>query len=121
MIGVKQLLQDVTAGGPGLEGRRFIVVSNRQPFAHVRHGEQVRVEKPPSGLTLALEPIVQATRGTWIAAASGNADAEASDTNGRVTPRPEGIEYDVRRIFLTPKQQQDYYTGFANSTLWPLC
>ncbi|HEY7838634.1 MAG TPA: trehalose-6-phosphate synthase [Terriglobales bacterium] len=121
MVGVKQLLQDLTASGGGLEGRRFIIVSNRQPFAHVRHGEQVRVEKPPSGLTLALEPIVQATSGTWIAASSGNADADASDASGRVRPRPAGVEYDLRRIFLTAKQQQDYYTGFSNSTLWPLC
>ncbi|MGH9394824.1 MAG: alpha,alpha-trehalose-phosphate synthase (UDP-forming), partial [Terriglobales bacterium] len=119
MVGVQQLLQEVTS----LEGRRFIVVSNRQPFAHMRHSEggPVRVEKPPSGLTLALEPIVQATRGTWIAASSGNADHERVDAQGRVTPPPPGVEYTLRRIFLPPKLQQDYYTGFANSTLWPLC
>ncbi|MGH3182883.1 MAG: alpha,alpha-trehalose-phosphate synthase (UDP-forming), partial [Streptosporangiaceae bacterium] len=80
----------------------------------------MRVEKPPSGLTLALEPIVQATHGTWIAAASGNADAERVDAAGRVEPVA-GVEYSLRRIFLPPKLQHDYYTGFANSTLWPLC
>jgi len=118
MVGAQGLLQEITS----LEGRRFIVVSNRQPFAHVRHSEggAVRVEKPPSGLTLALEPIVQATRGTWVAAASGNADQERVDERGRVGPTP-GVEYTLRRIFLPPKLQQDYYTGFANSTLWPLC
>ncbi len=116
MLGVQQILQEVTS----LEGRRFIVVSNRQPFAHVRRGEVVRVEKPPSGLTLALEPIVQATRGTWIAASSGNADGERVDAAGRVEPQP-GMGYRLRRIFLPPKLQQDFYTGFANSTLWPLC
>src|SRR6185312_9433574 len=122
MVGEQQLLQEMTT----LEGRRFIVVSNRQPFAHVRHsdaraGETIRVEKPPSGLTLALEPIVQATHGTWIAASSGNADAERVDKRGRVRPRPPGVEYDLRRIFLPAKLQDDFYSGFANSTLWPLC
>ncbi|HET9785331.1 MAG TPA: trehalose-6-phosphate synthase, partial [Terriglobales bacterium] len=117
MVGVKQILQEVTS----LEGRRFLVVSNRQPYAHVRHGGQIRVEKPPSGLTLALEPIVQATRGTWIAAASGSADSERVDDHGRVLSPPPGVEYRLRRIFLPPKLQQDFYTGFANSTLWPLC
>ncbi len=111
------LLQEITS----LEGRRFVVVSNRQPYAHVRHGDAVRAEKPPSGLTLALEPIVQATRGTWIAASSGDADAQAVDGAGRVTAPPPGVAYTLRRIFLPPKLQQDYYTGFANSTLWPLC
>ncbi|MGH9473481.1 MAG: alpha,alpha-trehalose-phosphate synthase (UDP-forming) [Terriglobales bacterium] len=111
-----QILREVTS----LEGRRFIVVSNRQPFSHVHHGDATRVEKPPSGLTLALEPIVQATHGTWIAASSGNADAEHTDASGRVAPPP-GVEYNLRRVFLPPRLQQDFYTGFANSTLWPLC
>ncbi|MGH9475053.1 MAG: alpha,alpha-trehalose-phosphate synthase (UDP-forming) [Terriglobales bacterium] len=117
MVGVQQILQEVTS----LEGRRFIVVSNRQPFAHVRHGNTIRVEKPPSGLTLALEPIVQATRGTWIATSSGDADAEHVDGKGRVLDPPPGVNYGLRRIFLPPRLQQDFYTGFANSTLWPLC
>ncbi len=117
MAGAQQILRDVTS----LEGRRFIVVSNRQPYAHVRHGGTVRVEKPPSGLTLALEPIVQATGGTWIAASSGDADAEAVDGKGRVLRAPAGVDYELRRIFLPPRLQQDFYTGFANSTLWPLC
>ncbi|MGH9467746.1 MAG: alpha,alpha-trehalose-phosphate synthase (UDP-forming) [Terriglobales bacterium] len=117
MLGVQQILQEVTS----LEGRRFIIVSNRQPFAHVRHNGGVRVEKPPSGLTLALEPIVQATRGTWIASSSGDADAEHVDAKGRVVSPPPGVNYALRRIFLPPRLQQDFYTGFANSTLWPLC
>ncbi|MGH9413093.1 MAG: alpha,alpha-trehalose-phosphate synthase (UDP-forming) [Terriglobales bacterium] len=117
MVRVQQILQEVTS----IEGRRFIVVSNRQPFSHVRHGDTVRVEKPPSGLTLALEPIVQATGGTWIAASSGDADAERVDGKGRVISPPPGVDYHLRRIFLPPRLQQDFYTGFANSTLWPLC
>lgn len=87
----------------------------------MRHGEEVRVEKPPSGLTLALEPIVQATRGTWIASASGNADSEFVDAAGVVTAPPPGVDYRLRRLFLPARLQQDFYTGFANSTLWPLC
>lgn len=87
----------------------------------MRHGEEVRVEKPPSGLTLALEPIVQATRGTWIASASGNADGACVDAAGVVTAPPPGVDYRLRRLFLPPRLQQDFYTGFANSTLWPLC
>ncbi len=114
-------LREVTS----LEGRRFLIVSNRQPFAHVRQdgadGEIVRVEKPPSGLTLALEPMLQATSGTWVASASGNADAEFTDAHGHVFPLPAGIQYSVRRVFLPAALSEDYYSGFANSSLWPLC
>lgn len=111
------LLQEVTS----LEGRRFVVVSNRQPFSHVRRDGEVRVEKPPSGLTLALEPIVQATRGTWIAASSGDADREFVDRRGHVLQNPPDVQYKLRRLFLPAKLNEDFYTGFANSALWPLC
>ncbi len=111
-----RLLKEVTS----LEGRRFIIVSNRQPFAHVRHLDEVRIEKPPSGLTLALEPIVQATKGTWVASSSGSADAEFVDERGHVQSPP-GVNYTLRRLFLPRKLHEDFYTGFANSTLWPLC
>lgn len=110
------LLQKVTP----LEGRRFVVVSNREPFAHVRDGAGVTVEKPPSGLTLALEPMMQATRGTWIANASGNADHEFVDERGHVR-QTEEIGYHLRRLFLPPRLTEDFYTGFSNSALWPLC
>lgn len=114
---VRSLLQEVTS----LEGRRFIVVSNRQPFSHVRRDGHVRVEKPPSGLTLALEPIVQATRGTWVASSTGDADHEFVDQRGHVLQTPPEVEYKLRRLFLPAKLNEDFYTGFANSALWPLC
>ncbi|MGH9534555.1 MAG: alpha,alpha-trehalose-phosphate synthase (UDP-forming) [Terriglobales bacterium] len=110
------LLQEVTP----IEGRRFVVVSNREPFAHVRTESGIKMEKPPSGLTLALEPMMQATRGTWIATASGNADAEFVDARGHVLPTP-GVDYGLRRLFLPPRMTEDFYTGFSNSCLWPLC
>ena len=110
------LLQEVTP----LEGRRFVVVSNREPFAHIRVSGGVKVEKPPSGLTLALEPMMQATRGTWIANASGNADHEFVDDRGHVR-KTEGIGYRLRRMFLPPRLTEDFYSGFSNSALWPLC
>ncbi len=109
---------------PDLLGdRRLVVVSHRQPYAHVRHGKSaaVQVEKPPSGLTLALEPIVVATHGTWIAASGGNADAEFTDARGYVRDPPPDSPYRLRRLTLPPSLREDFYTGFANSSLWPLC
>jgi trehalose 6-phosphate synthase len=107
--------------GVSLAGRRFVVVSNRQPYSHVRVRNRVRVEKPPSGLTLALEPILQAVGGIWLAASSGNADREFVDERGRVLHPPAGTAYGLRRLFLPEDLREDYYAGFANSSLWPLC
>lgn len=110
------LLQEMTP----LEGRRFVVVSNREPYAHIRAEGGVKIEKPPSGLTLALEPMMQATHGTWIAAASGDADHEYVDRRGHVQAEM-GTGYGLRRLFLPARLTEDFYTGFSNSCLWPLC
>src|SRR2546430_1247994 len=34
---------------------------------------------------------------------------------------PERPAYRIRRVWLTPEEEQGYYYGFANEGLWPLC
>src|ERR1700728_5026180 len=57
-----------------LEDGRLYVVSNREPYMHVRRGKSVEVNVPPSGLVTALEPVLRACDGTWVAHGSGDAD-----------------------------------------------
>ncbi len=58
-----------------LEGSGLIVVSNREPYIHQhqRNGKSLNVVVPPSGLVTALEPVLNACDGTWIAHGSGDA------------------------------------------------
>ena len=102
-------------------GDEIIVVSNRQPYSHERRGDEIVVAQPASGLVTALEPVLRAASGTWIAHGSGSADAEASDSEGRVQVPPDRPAYTLRRIWLTQEQVKGYYEGFANEGLWPLC
>ena len=104
-----------------LSGEDVLVVSNREPYIHVRHGSQVDVQRPASGLVTALEPIMRACSGTWIAHGSGNADREVVDRNDRVAVPPEHPAYHIHRVWLTPEEEAGYYYGFANEGLWPLC
>ena len=98
-----------------------IVVSNREPYIHV-HGETgIRVQRPASGLVTALEPIMRACSGTWIAHGSGSADRETADSTGHVDVPPGEAAYRLRRIWLTPEEESGYYAGFSNEGLWPLC
>ena len=99
----------------------IIVVSNRQPYSHERSGERIVVTQPASGLVTALEPVLRAASGTWIAHGGGSADADVSDADGCVHVPPEQPSYTLRRIWLTPEQVKGYYEGFANEGLWPLC
>jgi len=104
-----------------LDGARLFVVSNREPYIHQRNGKSVDVSVPPSGLVTALEPILNACDGTWIAHGSGDADAEVVDTHDRLRVPPDDPRYTLRRVWLSKEEEQGYYYGFANEGLWPLC
>jgi len=98
-----------------------MVVSNREPYIHVRRGEILALWRPASGLVTAMEPIMRACSGTWIAHGSGSADREVVDEHAHVAVPPEQPAYQLRRVWLTPEQEAGYYYGFANEGLWPLC
>jgi trehalose-6-phosphate synthase len=100
-------------------GRRPIfVVSNREPVSHVRDGRGIREVQPASGLVTALEPIMQACGGVWVAHGSGNADRAAGERVRLPTASP---AYTLRRVWLDEAEENGYYYGFSNEGLWPLC
>ena len=98
-----------------------MVVSCREPYSHEHTAQGVRVTSPASGLVTALEPIVQACGGTWIAHASGSADADFVDAEGVCRVPPHRPEYALRRVWLAEEEKRHFLAGFANDSLWPLC
>lgn len=105
-----------------LHGERVVIVANREPYVHERSPDGgVHVLHPASGLVTALEPVMRACSGVWIAHGSGSADRETVDRNDRVRVPPGEESYYIRRIWLTPEEEHGYYYGFANEGLWPLC
>jgi alpha,alpha-trehalose-phosphate synthase [UDP-forming] len=104
-----------------LEDGRLFVVSNREPYMHLRRGKSVEVSVPPSGLVTALEPVLCACDGTWVAHGSGDADIEAVDAHDCLRVPVEDPRYTLRRVWLTKEEEEGYYYGFANEGLWPLC
>ncbi|MEP7325466.1 MAG: trehalose-6-phosphate synthase [Gemmatimonadota bacterium] len=104
-----------------LRGQQVIVVSNREPYIHVRQGNGIAVRRPASGLVTALEPIMRACTGTWIAHGGGSADREVVDSHDRVGVPPERPAYQLRRVWLSDAEEAGYYYGFSNEGLWPLC
>jgi trehalose-6-phosphate synthase len=99
----------------------LFVVSNREPYMHVHQGKHVNLLVPASGLVTALEPILRACDGTWIANGSGDADRETVDAHDRLRVPPDQPEYTLRRVWLTKEEEDGYYYGFSNEGLWPLC
>ncbi len=104
-----------------LEGKMMIVVSNREPYMHIREGKEIKCIVPASGMITAMEPILKACGGLWIASGSGDADRETVDENDKVLVPPENPKYTLRRMWLTKEEEDHYYYGFSNEGLWPLC
>ena len=104
-----------------MRGDQVIVVSNREPYIHEKEGDHIVVKRPASGLVTAVEPVMRACSGTWIAHGSGGADRDVVDSHDRVRVPPGQEEYSLRRLWLTAEEEQGYYYGFANEGLWPLC
>jgi trehalose 6-phosphate synthase len=122
--------------GDQLRQTQLIVVGNREPYIHVRRvreprwwsrvlgakpSEEVTWLRPASGVVTALDPVMRACGGTWVAHGSGNADVEASDPNGRVRVPPDRPSYTLRRVWLTADEENGYYYGASNNAIWPLC
>ena len=119
-----------------LRGTRLIVVANREPYVHLKQvqprslvnrvlgrkpRERLSWMQPASGLVTALDPVMRACGGTWVAHGSGSGDRDTSDARGRIAVPPDAPSYTLRRVWLSDREEQGYYDGLANSALWPLC
>jgi alpha,alpha-trehalose-phosphate synthase [UDP-forming] len=100
---------------------RIFVVSNREPYMHVRQGRETVCVVPPSGLVTAVEPVLRACDGVWVALGSGSEDKDNVDQHDRLRVPPEDPRYTLRRVWLSAEEEAGYYDGFANEGLWPLC
>jgi trehalose 6-phosphate synthase len=102
-------------------GRKLVVVSNREPYSHEREDGEIRVVRNAGGLTVALDAVMQALGGVWVAHGSGDADRAKVDAQDHFACPPDRPRYTLRRLWLTSDDHKRYYSGFANSALWPLC
>jgi trehalose 6-phosphate synthase len=105
-----------------LHGDRVVALANREPYVHERGPDgELRVLHPASGLVTALEPVMRACGGVWVAHGSGSADRDVVDGGDHVRVPPGEESYSLRRVWLSEEEERGYYYGFSNEGLWPLC
>lgn len=103
-----------------LPGAEIIIVSNREPYIHSLQDGTITLQRPASGVVTALEPVMRACGGAWVAHGSGSADRQQVDADDCLPVPPDNPAYTLRRVWLTAEEEQGYYYGFANEGLWPL-
>jgi trehalose-6-phosphate synthase len=99
----------------------IIVVSNREPYIHNRVAGGIALQMPASGLVAAIEPVMRACGGIWVAHGSGSADRDVVDAKDCIRVPPASPSYTLRRVWLSQQEEDGYYFGLANEGLWPLC
>jgi trehalose 6-phosphate synthase len=105
-----------------LHGEKVVIVANREPYIHQRGDDgSLSVLHPASGLVTALEPVMRACSGVWVAHGAGSADRDTADSAGRILVPPGEEAYRLRRVWLTAAEEKGYYYGFSNEGMWPLC
>jgi len=100
--------------------RLLIIASNREPYVHIHKEGKIEYIRPVGGAVTALDPVMRACKGTWVAYGSGNADKEVVDTNNEIIVPPDDPQYKLRRIWLSKDEENGYYYGYSNKSIWPL-
>lgn len=118
-IWTKERLKDYLA--TKLEGRKLFVIANREPYIHRKKGNAIECITPASGVVTALDPVMQATSGMWVAHGAGDADRETVNKQNQLAVPPWKPAYTLKRVWLSPEEEKGYYYGFSNEGLWPLC
>ncbi len=101
--------------------KTLVVVSNREPYMHIHSGREIKCIVPASGMVTAMEPILKACGGLWIATSSGDADRETVDKDSKIAVPPGEEKYVLKRIWISKKEEEHFYYGFSNEGIWPLC
>ncbi len=104
-----------------LKNRAIVTVSNREPYVHTKQGNKISYFVPASGVVTALEPIMAACGGTWIAHGSGDADRLVVDKEDKIAVPPDDPSYTLKRVWLSKREVDGHYVGFSNGAVWPLC
>ncbi|MFA5038803.1 MAG: trehalose-6-phosphate synthase [Candidatus Omnitrophota bacterium] len=99
----------------------FIVVSNRQPYVHLYKKGKIEYIRGAGGVITALDPVMQASSGLWVAQGSGDADKKVADQQGKIKVPPDDPSYTLKRVWLTKEEENGYYFGYSNESIWPLC
>ncbi|HEX7042856.1 MAG TPA: trehalose-6-phosphate synthase [Patescibacteria group bacterium] len=111
---LKQFTKDL------LKDRKIIAVSNLEPYIHTKSGNEISYHVPASGLVTAIEPVMQACGGMWVAQGIGDADKMVVDSKDTIQVPPEEPKYTLKRVWLTGEEVEGYYYGFSDRSLYPL-
>jgi trehalose 6-phosphate synthase/phosphatase len=103
-----------------VEKNGLVIVSNRLPVVITKKKDHsYEAQTGSGGLVTALAPVLSNRGGIWIGW-PGNVEQDYDNINRVMAEKSKDIGYDLKPVYLTQKEKDAYYKGFANEILWPL-
>lgn len=96
---------------------RLFIISNRLPVKASKAGNEFIFSRSEGGLATGLDSLETDLEKHWIGWPGISAENDEEKRQIREHLRP--LRY--YPVFLTPRQIEEYYEGYSNSTIWPLC
>lgn len=100
---------------------KLIIVADGEPYVSKMSKEGVMDSMPAGGVAMMLDPIARATSPTYIARAKSPEEKKVLDKNNKMLVGNADGNYILKRLFFSDAELENYYFGFSNQTLWPLC
>lgn len=100
---------------------KLVIAADAETRKSQKQNGEMALTIPAGGVGLSFDPIAKAAGATYIARGKGEDDKKAVDRHDKLVVRDADGAYTLKRLFLSEAEMADYYYGFSNQTLWPLC
>ncbi len=96
---------------------KYVIISNRLPVTAATKGGKLKITRSGGGLATGLDSLQTKAEKHWL----GWAGLHVEDEEKQRAIRTRLKKQLLHPVFLSPEHIQDYYEGYSNSTIWPLC
>lgn len=103
------------------QGYGLVIVADGEPVISSMGKSGVVSQVPAGGVGVALDPISRATNAVYISRGKNKAEREALDKDDKMMIGDSSGNYFLKRLFLKQEDIDNYYYGFSNQVLWPIC
>lgn len=96
---------------------KIVIIANRLPVKIERSDEGFTIERSEGGLATGLGSLETEAEKYWVGWPGIHTDDEAERL--QITEKLHELKF--HPVFLSNEQISNYYEGYSNSTIWPLC
>jgi len=96
---------------------KIVIIANRLPVKIERSDEGFTIERSEGGLATGLGSLETEAEKYWVGWPGIHTDDETE--RQQITEKLHELKF--HPVFLSDEQISNYYEGYSNSTIWPLC